>query len=350
MLSDEMLLDVFHYYLGAFPQFWPRLVHICRKWRRIVFASQQALRLRLFCTHGTPVAKTLDCWPALPIVVGYGGSPAPYPPAPEDEDDILAALKRSDRVSSIRLTVTASLLEKLSPIEEPFSKLEDLALLYQGSMKQTLSRPFRWDPDLRGLHSTRIGFPIPLQQLSSMDLVDIQFHNMVEAAYLSPEALVDTLSQMTQLRSISLHFLPTASFIGMPQPGSEDPVILPSLTRLNFQGMAEFLEGLVVSIYAPCLRDIEISFFDEIIFDIPKLIKFVDQIEIQKTHRQAEILFSREFCLHLLHSTNSYVPQIASTVRVINPAAVLCNSNLQSFFYFPVSYGRSTHQRDATIK
>jgi hypothetical protein len=31
------------------------------------------LRLRLFCTHGTPVLKTLDCWPTLPIVVQYGG-------------------------------------------------------------------------------------------------------------------------------------------------------------------------------------------------------------------------------------------------------------------------------------
>jgi hypothetical protein len=70
-----------------------RLVHICRKWRRIVFfASQRALRLRLFCTHGTPVLTTLDWWPALPIVVEYGGSPTLDPPAPEDEDNIVVAL------------------------------------------------------------------------------------------------------------------------------------------------------------------------------------------------------------------------------------------------------------------
>jgi hypothetical protein len=292
MLSDELLLDVFHYYLGASPRFWSRLVHICRKWRRIVFASQQALGLRLFCTHGTPVVKTLDCWSALPIVVEYGGFPALYPPAPEDEDNILVALKRSDRVSSIHLTVTASLLEKLSPIEEPFSKLEDLVLLYQGSMMPRLSRTFRWDPSLRGLHSTRIGFPGPLQRLSSMDLVDIQLHNMVKAAYLSPDALVNTLSQMTQLRSLSLHFLPTASSIDVSPPASEEPVVLPSLIRLNFRGMAGFLEGLVVSTYAPRLRDIEVAFFDELIFDVPKLSKFIDQIEMQKSHRQADIVFS----------------------------------------------------------
>ena len=84
-------------------------MHICRKWRRIVFASQRALQLRLLFTHGTPVLKTLDCWPTLSIVVQYGGSPALDPPAPEDEDDIMAALKQSDRVRSISLTVTSSL-------------------------------------------------------------------------------------------------------------------------------------------------------------------------------------------------------------------------------------------------
>ncbi|KAH9043476.1 hypothetical protein EDB83DRAFT_2553967, partial [Lactarius deliciosus] len=96
-LSDNVLLNIFRYYLDVFPQHWPRLVHICRRWRRIVFASQQALHLRIICTHGTPVLKTLDCWPAIPIVVKYGGSVDLDPPAPEDEDNILAALKQSDR-------------------------------------------------------------------------------------------------------------------------------------------------------------------------------------------------------------------------------------------------------------
>ena len=81
-------------------------------------------------THGTPVLKTLDCWPTLPIVVQYGGLLAPCPPSTKDEDNILAvaALKQSDRVISINLTVINSLLEKLFAIEKPFSELEDLIL------------------------------------------------------------------------------------------------------------------------------------------------------------------------------------------------------------------------------
>ncbi|KAH9010358.1 hypothetical protein EDB83DRAFT_2557225 [Lactarius deliciosus] len=132
-LSDNVLLNIFRYYLDAFPQHWPRLVHICRRWRRIVFASQQALHLRIFCTHGTPVLK---------IVVKYGGSVDLDPPAPEDEDNILAALKQSDRVSSISLTITKSLLEKLSAIERTFSELEDLVLLSQDGVQLTLPSAF----------------------------------------------------------------------------------------------------------------------------------------------------------------------------------------------------------------
>ncbi|KAF8274806.1 hypothetical protein EI94DRAFT_482522 [Lactarius quietus] len=41
-LSDDVLLSTFRYYLDAFPRFWPRLVHICRRWRRIVFASRRS--------------------------------------------------------------------------------------------------------------------------------------------------------------------------------------------------------------------------------------------------------------------------------------------------------------------
>jgi hypothetical protein len=112
--------NIFRLNLHTSPQFWPTLTHVSRRWRHIVFTSPLGLDLRLYCTYGTPVSKTLDCWPALPIVVQYGGEAPFNPPAPEDEDNIVAALKHSDRVSSIDLTITSSLLDKLSAIEMPF--------------------------------------------------------------------------------------------------------------------------------------------------------------------------------------------------------------------------------------
>ncbi len=216
-------------------------------------------------------------------------------PAPEDEDNIMAALKQSDRVSSISLTVTSSLLEKLSAIKGPFSQLEDLVLLSRDSVQLTLPSYFQWGPRLRSLQLTGIVFPELLQRISSSrDLVDIQLH-LYEGSHkdgLSPEAFANVLSGMPRLQSLSLHFPPTAIDISPFSPSGER-VILPVLTRLNFRGLTEYLEDLVARIDAPRLGDIEITFSNILLVcDVPRLREFIDRIEMQKLHHRADILFS----------------------------------------------------------
>ena len=291
-LSDEVLLRIFRYYLDASPRLWPSLVHICRQWRRIVFAFQRPLHLRLFCTYGIPVSKTLDYWPTLPIVVNFGGPPALDPPAPEDEDNIVAALKQSCRVISISLTFTSSLLKKFSTVGRPFSKLEDLVIFSQDGTHLTLPSTFRWGLRLRSLHLTRIASPVLTRLLySSKNLVDLRLHEVFNTWHISPTTLVDALSRMTQLQSLSLHFLSTANHIVFPFPSGER-ITLPALTRLHLRGVDAYSEGLVARIGAPCLRDIEITFFDKHIFAVPKLREFIDRIEMLKSHRRADILSS----------------------------------------------------------
>ena len=267
-------------------------MHICRKWRRIVFASQRALQFRLLFTHGTPVLKTLDCWPTVSIAVQYGGSPALDPPTPEDEGNIMAALKHSDRVTSIRLTVTRSLLKTVSVTSRPFSGLEDLVLLSRDSAPLTLPSTFRWGPHLRRLHSTRIAIPALLRLLySSKNLVDLQLHEVLNLWHFSPEMLSNALSGMVQLRSLSLHFLSTPGYrISPPPPGK--CVVLPALTRFNFRGNTQYLEGLVARIDAPRLGDIEITFVNEMTFELSALSVFIDRIEMHKSYRRADILSS----------------------------------------------------------
>ena len=77
-LPDDVLLEVFGFCLDASEEYggdrvhqgkWLTLVHVCRRWRCVVFASPRSLDLRLFCTPDRPVKKTLDIWPELPIVV-----------------------------------------------------------------------------------------------------------------------------------------------------------------------------------------------------------------------------------------------------------------------------------------
>ena len=238
--------------------------------------------------------KALDCWPALPIVVEYGGYSTLNPPAPEDEGNILAALKRSDRVRSIHLTVTKSLLKKLPSIRGEFSILEDLVLLSHGS-RLVLPSKFQLGTRLRVLHSTGVAFSAPLRLLSSSrDLVDIQLHDIFDYRYLSPNALAEALSGMTHLRSLSLHFLSTAANQTLIRPLSEksvvNRVVIHSLSFLKYCGTSRYLDNLLARFDASCLADIEITFFNDTRFEVSNLREFIDRTEPQKLHRQADIL------------------------------------------------------------
>jgi len=73
MLSDDVLLDIFDFYLDQAGRVdaWHTLVHVCQQWRRVVFASPQRLNLRLLCTPKRQATMTLDVWPAIPIVIDF---------------------------------------------------------------------------------------------------------------------------------------------------------------------------------------------------------------------------------------------------------------------------------------
>ena len=311
-------MEIFRYYLDASPWSWPRLIHVCRKWRRLVFLHGQSLQLQLFCTHGTPVKKNLDCWHrALPIVVAYGGSPGLDPPTLEDENDIMAALNQPDRVHSISLTITSSLLEKLTTIERPFSKLEHLILLSGDEVQLTLPSAFRWGQHLRHLHSTRIVIP-SLDCLHYSSIKDLQLQEVPNPWHFSPNELPDALFRMTKLRSLSLHFLPTSHHVAVSLPTC-DRIVLPALTRLKYQGtlqgIAEDLENLVARIDTRRIEEIEVTFTDnsesELVTDLSKLIGFIDWIKMPKYDRQAHILSSGDVI-----SISLMQPEVPTRIKI----------------------------------
>ena len=280
--------------------------------------------------------KTLDCWPALPIVVKYGGSPTLAPPAPGDEDNIVAALRRSDRVSSIYLTVTPSLLAKLCPIMGLFSNLEDLVILSLDDVGLAFPSDFQWGPHLRTLHLTRFAFPtLPRLLSSSKDLVDIQLHEIPDLEYISPESLWNAWSGMTQLQLLSLRFdslhsrTPTDFFGSYPPPRKR--VVLPTLTCLKYRGTIECLDSLVAGVDAPYLEDLEITFFDEIATDVANLRGFIDRIETQKSHLQADILFSER---SVSISLTQPLPSCLKLQVICVPSSQQVHSIFSSFFAF----------------
>jgi len=294
MLSDDVLLILFRHCLAASPRSWPKLAHVCQGWRQIIFNSPLGLDLRLHCTNGTPILKTLEYWPPLPLIVNYGGSPMT---TPEDEENIIVALKQAERVASITLTITNTLLENLSTIiSEPFAELEHLVLLSRKSLHLTLPKLFRWGPRLRTLHSTGVTIPALPQLLStSTALTDLQLHEIPDVWYFPPNAFADSLSEMTQLETLSLHFVSLSlrrDYLGSPR-SSDERVVLPALRFLKYRGTSDYLGSFVAQIDAPRLGHIDLMFFGQPTMDASELGRFINRVEMQRSNDRAEVVSSR---------------------------------------------------------
>ena len=291
ILSIDILLEIFHHCLNDTPKFWPTLRRVCQRWRHIVQTSPLVLNLRLYFTPGAPVLRVLEDWPVLPIVLQYGGLLNLDPPAPEEDINIVAALKQSGRVSSIRLTATNSLLEKFSAISEPFLELEELTILSPDNMNTKLPSTFRWGPHLRTLHLSRIPLPSFPQLLSpSQGLVDLRLDEIPRAGFFPPYAFANALFGMSQLRTLSLHFISLPSrrnYLSLPPTGERN--VLPALTCLKYRGTSKYLDSLVARIDTPRLGNIDVVFFSQPTIDASELGRFIGRIEMQSSPTQAEI-------------------------------------------------------------
>jgi hypothetical protein len=109
-LPDAALLEIFNFYVDdpdlnkyAFKvcfDVWHTLVHVCRRWRNVVFSSPRRLELELLCTYGRPVTEMVNIWPELPIIVAESGQPTV-----DGVENLIAALELNHRVSEISLSV-----------------------------------------------------------------------------------------------------------------------------------------------------------------------------------------------------------------------------------------------------
>jgi hypothetical protein len=134
MLPDDILLEMFDFYVveaieayeylkDQMEASWQTLVHVCRRWRSIVFGSPRRLNLQLVCTTKTSARDTLDVWPELPLVI-------------EDDDcqkeGLIALLERRELVRRIsRMILTVDCLEDIpEALHVPFPELTYLMIHY----------------------------------------------------------------------------------------------------------------------------------------------------------------------------------------------------------------------------
>jgi F-box-like len=296
-LPDEALLEIFDLFVDEDAlekkdiEAWQSLVHVCQRWRSIIFGSPRRLNLRLACSPGTPVRDKLDIWPPLPLVIR--GSMWPTDP---DGDNLITIFERRDRVCQISLyDVELPLGQVMAEMQEPFSELTDLSLGSFFPMETVLPDSFLGGsaPRLRKVHLYGIPFPgLPKLLLSATHLVKIQLLDIPRSGYFSPEALVTALDTLTSLKLLVLKFL----FQSSPNLASRRPLptrSLPVLNTLKFEGVGEYLDDFVSRIDAPRLNDLEILFSEKSV-DTPQFTQFIHRTPILQALEKAYVAFQPE--------------------------------------------------------
>ena len=302
VLPDDVLLEIFDFYrMADEPSYekkrreetWQSLVHVCRRWRHLVFGSRRRLYLRLCCSHETPARDTLDVWPALPLVVTGNMVSSP------DMGNIIAALGHSNRVCEVELKLAGWQLEQvLAVMQMPFPELTDLRLWSDDETLQVIPIP---DSFLGGsaqrLHYFLLsGIPflgLPNLLLSATHLSSLWLFNIPHSGYISPEAIVALLSALSRLSILSLEFQSPQS---RPDRETQSPprpkrFIVPALLTFRFKGVAEYLEDLVTFIDTPQLCEMHITFFNQIDFDYPRLAQFINRTPKLSARDEAHVQF-----------------------------------------------------------
>ncbi|KAI0288127.1 hypothetical protein BC826DRAFT_710132 [Russula brevipes] len=295
-LTDDALLDIFDFYLNdKGPQDihkWHTLVHVCRRWRDIVFASPRRLNLRLLCDRDTPSWAMLDIWPALPIEIHDNWTRR----CPMGPDNIIAALEHPDRVCSIQLHEFPSSVGELLAVEMqvPFPELTRLELWSSASDISALPDSFLGGsaPRLRRFQLMGIPFPeLPNLLLSATDLVDLTLWLLPYLGYISPGSMAASLSSLNRLKSLTLGFGSPRALPDQPSPPPQTRVVLPALTNLSFSGMIGYSEDFLARIDTPVLDKFSMTFYQELNYEFPHLKQFIGRAKGLRPPKAARLLF-----------------------------------------------------------
>ena len=336
VLPDDALLEIFVFYVhgNRSTSAWHTLIHVCPRWRNIVFGSPYRLKLQLECTPRKPLKKTLEVWPPLPMVIKgkyYSKSSG---------DNIVAMLKHNDRVSEIDLRVLSSSLSEnvMTVMQESFPMLSNLKLCFADKISSAiLADPELFlggsAPSLQSLTLEGVPFPsLPALLLTATNLVHLTLSNIPHSGHFSPISIATCLSTLAGLETLLLEFesprsRPDREYL----PRSGGCSVLPALTSFLFKGDFEYLENLVARIDAPQLADLHIT-FNKPTFDTPELAQFIERTPTFKTHDEAHVEFYDSCVGVILPQANSHRLHLRVLCRhsdwQLESLAQLCTSSL----------------------
>ena len=277
---------------------------MCHRWRCIVSASTRRLNLQLLCTESRPVKRNI--WPEIPISI-WATIPNSGRSRSQGVKNIVAALKQHhNRVRRISFyDIPNSLLKKFASMKTSFPALAHLALHSTDERAPVLLDSFL-EGSASGLQSLifqNITFPaLGKLLLSSRDLSKLNLYNIPHSGYISPDALVSSLSGLTRLESLALTFQSPRS--RAVRESSVPPLLpcvaLPTLADFRFKGDSEYLEDMLSRIDTPDHVPLGIIFFNQLLFDTPFLRDLTNRAKTYKPSYRAVISFSSYKVLFIL--------------------------------------------------
>ena len=309
ILPDDILLLIFHFdrvtYIDGLAAVdygrrllwrWHRLVHVCQRWRSIVFASPKFLDLALVCGPSTPM-ELIDIWPPFPIII----RDRDYIPIPKDYD-FQAAFAHPNRVLcqiDIRHISSLLLQQLASVLQERFPALIHFrfgAAYFFEFPPQALPDGFLGgsSPRLQSLELNSISFTaLPKFLLSTNDLVLLSLRNVLYSGHVAPGAIIPSLVVLANLKYLIIGFS-----VRQPHPDQEGQrpppptrAVLSALTLFKFQGPSKYLDVFVARIDAPLLDSFSITFIDHRIFEISQLAQFMRRTTRIQTLNEAHVDF-----------------------------------------------------------
>jgi len=216
--------------------------------------------------------------------------------------NLVAALERQNRVQEIQILGVPNSLLKISVAMKPFTALTSLILTSYDEIGPTPVLPDAflggYAPRLREIQLIGISFPgLRKLLLSTTDLVSLYLHDIPYSRYISPEAMVVSLSMLTRLGTLELRFRFPRSRADREAryPSPITRVVLRTLTWLLYQGDSEYLEDIMHRIDAPLLDCMNITFFNQLLFDTPQLRHFISRTGIFRAPDCARIFFNHGY-------------------------------------------------------
>ncbi|KAI0258626.1 hypothetical protein BC834DRAFT_974977 [Gloeopeniophorella convolvens] len=236
-LPDVTLLEVFDFYQlllktrHSWDWKWHVLAQVCRRWRQLILASPEHLKVRCYLAPGLPIAEILRCSPLLPLTIRFVSA--------RSQEELSIALEQFDRIRLLALHNVLS-FNILTPCLTHF----DFTI---GRTDQT-------------------HVPLIIQVLESV-------------------------YSMHELEDLCLSFWPAHgfSFDADQQVQAKTPTSHPVLSEMSFLGTSALFEYFICKVDAPALEILYVNIVDRPPITIPSLSRFINNLVPRVTGNEARV-------------------------------------------------------------